>query len=276
MVERTGMLDFYRKRILITGGSAGIGLAMARELARRGASIGLLARNQDTLETVVAALGEEFEGDFIALCANVQDRESVAQAIDQFCAHFGGLDGVIANSGLCLPGVFHETTVEDLAQQLTTNLSGALYTLYYAMPRLLASGGFAAVSASPAGEAGIYGFATYGASKAGLIRLVDSLRQEYEDQGVRFHILLPPDTDTPGYEHEITRYPAETRAILGGGRLHSAEKVARILVQGMAKGRYRITVGAETKVFLLVARVCPGLWQWYCQNRIAAARKESL
>jgi len=266
-------MDFAGKRILITGASAGIGLELARALGRRGARLGLLARDPARLAAAAKSIEASTGAETTVHGADVRDREAIGRAVDACAEGMGGLDGVIANSGLCLPGLFHETPAEDVAVQLETNLLGTVHTLHRAWPHLLDSRGFAAVTASPAGEGGIYGFAAYGASKAGVIRLMDSLRQEYGRHGLRCHVLLPPDTDTPGYQHETTRYPPETRAILSGGRVHGAAAVAEELVRGLARGQYRITVGFETKLFLRVAQVCPALWQWYCQRQIRSVEQ---
>ena len=272
------MTNLSEKNILITGGSAGIGLAMAQEFARRGAQLALVARNLDALKQAQTAL--EKNGAKVAVySADVTDAEGLGRVMAEARDAMGGLDGVVANSGYCLPGYFHEITPEDARRQVDTNLMGCMNTLHHAIPMLLEKGGgFVAITSSPAGNAGIFGFSVYGATKAALNYLSHVLRAEYGDQGIRVHLLLPPDTQTPGYDKEVTLYPKETQAILSGGSLYSAEAVGRKFVDGIEKNRRSVTVGWEAPLLLRILRYTPWLWEAYTRRIIrksqAHTRKE--
>ena len=265
-------MNFQAKRILITGGSAGIGLALAIELAQRGAHLALIARDPTRLEAACAqcrAVG----GEARPYTCDVTDKHALAQTIAQAAKDLGGLDGVIANSGYCHPGYFHKITLEDADRQLDTNIKGTIYTLHHALPHLLQTKGFAAITSSPAGSLSIFGFSLYGATKAALNHLAHTLRHEYRNQGVRIHLLLPPDTDTPGYQQEILLYPPECKSLLSGSKLFTPQHVAKIFINGIAKGQNNITVGTETKLAMLLTRLYPPLWEWYVARVVKKAAK---
>lgn len=268
---------FKGKNILITGGSRGIGLEMAREFARNGANLALIARGKEDLQAAKAALESAGTGINVrAYACDVTNAETLADYINMIQFELGSLDGVVANSGYCHPGNFHELTLEDFDRQLDTNVRGAIYTIRLALPHLLQNpnGGFVALTSSPAGHMGIFGFSAYGPTKAALSNLADVLRAEYSDRGIRVHLLLPPDTDTPGYREEVKLYPPETRAVLGGGSLLSPETVAARFVRGIANHKKSIAVGFEARAMMFAMRVWPGVWDVYTAMKKRAARKK--
>jgi 3-dehydrosphinganine reductase len=256
------------KNILITGGSAGIGLALAHALAQRGAHLVLLARDAEKLAAAQAALAVHGGRVVVASC-DVTQAEALGEAIQNAAAALGGLDGVIANSGHCHPGNFHAISLSDADRQIDVNLKGCVYTLHHAIPLLLArGGGFIAITSSPAGNAGIFGFSLYGATKAALNNLAETLHHEYRHRNIRIHLLLPPDTQTPGYDQEVLLYPPETRAILAGGALHPAEKVAERFASAIESNKRRVTIGLETHLLLWICRLAPCLWSWYTRYHV--------
>ena len=99
------------------------------------------------------------------------------------------------------------------------------------------------------------------------------MRHEYSDRGIRVHLLLPPDTDTPGYREEVLLYPPETKAILEGGSLLGAEYVAKKFVEGIANRKKTIAVGTEGRFLLLAIRSCPFVWDWYVRHKMRGARE---
>lgn len=263
---------FAGKNVVITGGSKGIGLAMARELARRSANLALIARGQAELNAARESLGD-FGVKIVTYSCDVTDAGRLECAISEAAEALGGLDGVIANSGYCHPGYFHRIRVEDASQQIDTNLKGCIYALHHAVPHLIKRGnGFIAITSSPAGSMGVFGFSVYGATKAALNNLAETLRYEYAGNNITVHLLLPPDTQTPGYEQEVLLYPKETKAVLEGGKLFSAEAVARRFVDAIERDKKQVTVGFETHLALLATRCAPWLWDAYVKWKIRSVR----
>lgn len=266
-------MEFGDKHILITGASAGIGLAMACAFARHGARVALLARDHARLEAAAAQVADCGPAPEVVV-ADCRDVAALGREMDALAARWGGLDGVVANAGYCHPGRFADLPLNDLHRQIDTNLMGTLNTLHLALP-YLRRGAFAALTSSPAGALPIYGFAAYGATKAALSSLAETLRQELREREIAVHLLFPPDTDTPGYAQEVTLYPAETRAILAGGKLLSPEAVAASFIAGIAAGRPLIVAGSEARLALALQRFAPGVWDWYCRRCIRIARHKT-
>lgn len=267
---------FKDKNIFITGGSKGIGLEMARELSRHGANLALIARDKDTLHAAQQQIEESSSGGrVLAYACDVTDADTLRDFIHMIRYELGSIDGVIANSGYCHPGNFHEIEIEDFDKQIDTNYRGVVHTIRHAIPYLLENphGGFIAVTSSPAGHAGFYGFSAYGPTKAALNNFTEVLRHEYRDRNIRVHLLLPPDTDTPGYRDEVPLYPPETKAILEGGSLLSPERVAKRFIEGIAGHKKIVPVGFEAQVMMLAVRFCPPLWDAYIRHKIRTARK---
>lgn len=267
---------FKEKNILITGGSKGIGLEMAKELGRLGANIAILARNKEDLETAKEEVETFGNIKVVAYACDVTDPSTLSDCVNMARFQLGSIDGVIANSGYCHPGNFHEIDIKDFDRQIDTNLKGVIYTLRYAIPYILENdlGGFVAITSSPAGSAGIFGFSAYGATKGALNNLAHVLRQEYGDKKIRVHLLMPPDTDTPGYREEIKMYPPETKSILSGGPLMDPEVVGKRLVRGIANHKSIIVVGGMSKFLLLSLRFMPFIWERYVQWKKKSSRSK--
>lgn len=241
---------------------------MAHELAQRGANLVLISRNLELLEAARDEIAQ-YGGKTLIYSCDVTDAPQLGTCIDDACTKLGSLDGLIANSGYCHPGYFHELSPAVLFKQVNVNLMGSIYAIRHAIPHLIKNnGGFIAITSSPAGNAGIFGFSAYGATKAALNNLSHVLRCEYRRHHIRVHLLLPPDTRTPGYAHEVTLYPSETKAILAGGRLYDPEVVAHRFIEGIAQNKKRISVGLETHALLFFIRYFPWVWEWYLRRKI--------
>jgi 3-dehydrosphinganine reductase len=251
---------FDDKSIFITGGSRGIGLGLAIEFAKAGAKVAIAARNRDDLaaaKTAIEAQQRRAERVRTYAC-DVTDASAVGECIKDAVAAFGGLHGVVANSGYCHPGRFHELSVADFDRQIDTNFKGTVYTLRHAIPHVLEARGFVAITSSPAGKTGFFGFGAYGPTKAALNNLSEVLRAEY------------------GYAEEPKLYPPETRAILAGGSVHETDAVARTFVAGIAKGKEVISIGFETKLLFASLRFAPFVWNAHVRRAKRKARRRQL
>ena len=186
------------KVALVTGGSRGIGLAIARALLKDGARVAITATSDETLRAATASLGAGGrENDVIALRADARNHEQVAQAVDETARRFGGLDVLVNNAGV---GIFRPVaalTIEDWHTIIDTNLSGAFYSCRAAIPHLRKRGGGWIVNISslsgkhPFGDA-----AAYCASKAGLNAFTEALMQEVRHDGIRVTCIMPGSVRT--------------------------------------------------------------------------------
>jgi NAD(P)-dependent dehydrogenase (short-subunit alcohol dehydrogenase family) len=191
---------FAGKRAVVTGASSGIGRATALRLAREGARVALIARGRDRLDAIVPEIGPAAGA--IALAADCADEASIAAAIDQAAATFGGLDIVVSNAGIELLG--EDDRVDRLDSDvwrrlLRNNLDGQFLTCKHGIRHLLAAGGGAVVCLGS--NTGYLGMATnepaYSASKGGVFAMMRVMAIDYARENIRVNMVVPGFIDTP-------------------------------------------------------------------------------
>ncbi len=255
-------MSIYRdKRVLITGGSSGIGRALALQLAAQGAHVAIAARNPDKLDAALQELkGAGPGGTHLAVRMDVSDKVEVEGSVPVVLEGLGGLDLLVNNAGITWPAYLNDTPTDVFEQQMQVNYLGTVYTTLAFLPHFMQqrSGHLVNVS-STLGFLGIFGYAAYAASKFAVTGFSDCLRQDLLPYGVSVHVLFPADTDTPQHAWELERMPAETRAIADTAGLQSAEQVAAATLQGIARGEFHIVPGLMNKATWYATRFAPGL-----------------
>jgi NAD(P)-dependent dehydrogenase (short-subunit alcohol dehydrogenase family) len=176
---------------LVTGGSSGIGLAIARMLHEEGYDLTLAARKVERLEQAAGSLGAA------AVAVDVRHEEECARLVAAHLDAHGGLDVLVNSAGVGIAGRIGDTATKQFDLQQSVNLRGAFLVTREALPALRASRGYVVNLASIAGTIATPGLATYGAAKAALISLTRSLVREEADTGVRATALCPGFVDTP-------------------------------------------------------------------------------
>lgn len=254
--------SFEGSRALITGGSSGIGLAVARELARRGAHVALAARDVARLDAAVrevravAAPGVEVR----AWSVDVTDAVAVAKLRADVLAEFGELDVLVLSAGATHPAAFHDTSLDTFRALMDVNYFGTVHVTRAFVDdfRRRRKGHVVGIS-SVAGLLGVYGYAAYTSSKFAVAGFFECLRQELRVDGIDVSVVFPGDTDTPMLEAENRIKPDATRAVAGNVPAVSADEVARAIVLGMQAKKFRIVPGVHAKVVALLARYVPEL-----------------
>jgi len=236
--------EYEGKTALVTGGSSGIGLALAKLLAARGAQVWLLARRKDLLETARGEVGHGCRG----LSVDVADWKAVRKAVEQVEKEIGTPDLVFNSAGVTHPGYVEELDVDIFRQMIEINYLGTVHVVKAVLPGMLKRGsGWIVNISSAAGFLGVFGYTAYGASKYAVRGFSDALRAEMKPHGIRVTIAFPPDTDTPQLAYEEPLKPAETRALSSSAGKLSAETVAEAILGGMRRGRYAIVPGSENR-----------------------------
>jgi NAD(P)-dependent dehydrogenase (short-subunit alcohol dehydrogenase family) len=176
---------------LVTGGSSGIGLAIARMLHEEGYALTLAARKPERLESA----GREL--DAFTVAADVTKEEDCLRLVAEHAERHDGLNVLVNSAGVGIAGRIGDLSTKHWDLQQNVNLRGAFLVTREALPLLRESRGYVINLASIAGTIPTPGLAGYGASKAALIALSRSLIREEADSGVRVTALCPGFVDTP-------------------------------------------------------------------------------
>jgi NAD(P)-dependent dehydrogenase (short-subunit alcohol dehydrogenase family) len=175
---------------LVTGGSSGIGLAIARMLRGEGYGLTLAARTVERLESAAAEL------DAAPVALDVRDEDACAALVAAHLERHGGLDVLVNSAGVGIAGRIGDMSAKQFDLQQAVNLRGAFLVTREALPALREARGYVVNLASIAGTIPTPGLASYGAAKAALIALTRSLDREEAANGVRATALCPGFVDT--------------------------------------------------------------------------------
>ncbi|HEY2355618.1 MAG TPA: SDR family oxidoreductase [Gaiellaceae bacterium] len=218
---------------LVTGGSSGIGLAIARLLRDEGYDLTLVSRQPEKIEAAAAELGAS------AIAANVADADECARAVAEHQARFGRLDVLVNSAGIGIGGLVEDLDLKKLDMQLDINLRGLFLVSQAAIPLLKESRGWIVNLASIAGTLPTPGLATYGATKAAVIALTRSLNAELDADGVRAIAICPGFVDTPmaqwsGLEQEEMIRPEDCAEVVRMClRLSPTARVPQVVIERM-------------------------------------------
>ncbi len=242
------MTTFKNKLVIVTGGSSGIGKALAQQLAEAGAHVHIWARREALLKETLATLGGT--GKHAYQVVDVGKRGQVENAFERVVQEAGVPDIIINNAGVTHPNYVEKIPIEIFEQMIQINYLGTVYLTQAVLPAMLARGNGHIVNiSSTAGFIGAFGFAAYGPSKFAVRGYSDVLRSEMKYRGIRVSIVFPPDTDTPMMAAENKYKPFETKEISGSAGMLSADEVATATLAGIAKNKYLILPGIENKFF---------------------------
>ena len=268
-------MQLSNQHVLITGGSSGIGLALARRAAAQGARVSLLARDQNKL----AAARDEIQRlapqapPVCIVAADVANQADVLRALAAAEKIHGPVDVLITSAGMARPGYFAEVPVEIFERTMAVNYFGTLYALKAVVPGMRQRGrGAVVLVASGAGLVGLFGYTPYAPTKFALRGLAESLRAELTSSGVHVAIVYPPDTDTPQLAEENRTKPAETKALTAAAGLWTADDVAQVTLDGLAQGKFSITPGFALTALAWWHSLLAPILRWHFDRVAARAR----
>jgi short-subunit dehydrogenase len=228
-------------RVWVTGASSGIGAALARELADRGASVAISARNVEKLREVGG-------NRMLVVPVDVTDREATVAAGGIVRAALGGLDVAVLNAGTWSRFHVDQWDSQAFQDQLQTNLMGTVHALEAVVPTMLEDGrGRIVGTGSVAGYRGIPGAEAYGATKAALLNLFESLRGSLGPRGIVVQTVAPGFVRTPMTDHNTFPMPF----------MVSPEEAARAIADGMAKDKAEIVFPLPMTLLMKAARLVP-------------------
>lgn len=233
------------QRVFITGASSGIGAALARYYAARGAVLGLVARRRAALQELLATL----PGEHAIYTVDVADEAGLRQAAADFSARFGVPDVVVANAGVSVGTLTEEEgDLHAFERVMRTNVLGMVATFqpFVAPMRARGSGRLVGI-ASVAGIRGLPGAGAYSASKAAVIAYLESLRVELHGSGVKVVTIAPGYIETP--MTAVNRYPMPF--------MLPADEAARRFVRAIDAGAGYVVIPWQMGVVAKLLRLLP-------------------
>jgi 3-dehydrosphinganine reductase len=274
--ENTAM-KYLNQHAMITGGSSGIGKAVAKLLVQQGANITLIARDrykltqaQQELKQVMVNQTQQIK----IATADVADRVSITSTLEQAIATLGTPNLLITSAGITHPGYFSEIPLEIFEQIMAVNYFGSLYSVKAVLPAMIErQQGHIVLISSGAGLIGIYGYSAYSPSKFALRGLAESLRGELKPKGINLTVVYPPDTDTPQLAAENKIKPLETKQITATAQILSAEAVAQEILRGVAKNQFAIAPSIELKILNRWHSLLSPLLNWYFDRIVDRTNK---
>ncbi|MBI9047871.1 MAG: SDR family oxidoreductase [Anaerolineaceae bacterium] len=243
------MIENKNKNILITGGSSGIGKALAVEYISGGSKVILCARDLHKLNAAKDEIVQitKCDSSFIdVLSVDITDFDQTNQIIGEFLINHSVPDILINCAGVAHPGEFLDLDLDIFHWLMNTNYYGTVHMIKSVLPAMINNGAGHIVNiSSAAGFLGVYGYTAYGATKYAVRGFSDALRAELKLKNINMSLVFPPDTDTPQLAYEEKYKPPITKALAGNAGVLSAESVAKIIVKNVAKGKYIIVPGSE-------------------------------
>ncbi|MBU3916425.1 SDR family oxidoreductase, partial [bacterium] len=187
------------KSVMITGASSGIGKALAYELAKKGYSLALTARNIEQLEEIKDEIAKQGNSsNIIVRKLDVTDTDDVYAAVEELSKQLGGLDIIVANAGIAIAGSVGRGQFENTKRMIETNMIGAMATIDAATAHFLAKGsGHLVGISSVAAFRGMPRNSAYCASKAGIATYLEAIRAELYKKKIDVTVLYPGYIDTP-------------------------------------------------------------------------------
>jgi 3-dehydrosphinganine reductase len=251
------MTYFSNKLAFITGGSSGIGLAIARKLFSYGANLVIIARNSEKLEDARRDI-ERFRfssGQFIrCLNADVSRSDDLSRVIPQAINESGTPDVLINSAGIINCDYFGKISYDTFDAVMKINLYGTRNMIAGVLPAMKLRGGHIVIISSVAGLIGMDGYTAYGTSKYALIGFAECLRDELKQQGIHLTLVCPPEVDTPMLLDEMKTIPSEIRLLKNMAGQLKPDFVAAQVLRAIVRKKFMVVPGFRAK------------WLWYSQR----------
>lgn len=227
-------MDLKNKKVLVTGGSAGIGKAIIKELVNRGVQdIAVMGRRKEPLE----ALQSDFPSvNILTIQGNVSRVGDLDKAVSAITEKWGELDILINNAGVVSAGLLTDQNDEDIINQININLTGLILLTKKALPLLQKSKGGAIMNMSSGfGYIAMPFYSVYAATKAAVGQFSDAMRRELHQYPLHVVTVYPSSTDT------------DMMKTANAGEMDSPEEVARVSVEGLLNREINVVLGGRER-----------------------------
>jgi 3-dehydrosphinganine reductase len=270
-VARPRLARWHGAHVLVTGGSSGIGRAFVRQACDRGATVSVLALDDDDLWSTEQELSDR---PVQVVPVDVRDAAAVSAAVRRAERALGPCEVLLTCAGVAHPGYFERLDDEVFRWMMEIDYFGTLHAVRSVVPGMIERrhGSVVGVS-STAGLVGVFGYTAYGPAKFAVRGLLEVLRTELRPYGIHVGCVCPPDTDTPQLAYENRFKPPETYAISGTIKPYDADRVAASIVRGIENGRYLISPDWQTRLVARTAGPFREAYFAYFDARVRAVRR---
>lgn len=265
LLRRPQRFSVFGKTVVVTGGSRGLGFAIAKRFASNGARLALIARTPDELIRAVADI-EAFGGTAIGVVADIRDAQQVNAAIADIASRLGRIDVLVNNAGIIQVTPLANARPEDFADSLATHFWGPYYLTSAALPFMRAAGGGRIVNiASIGGRVSVPHMTPYSVGKAALVMFSEGLRSELASEGIYVTTAAPGLMRTGGHVHAEFRGRQQSEAawfqFAATSRYLaiSAEQAANEIVDACLEGRATVSPNLQSRLGDLAHALTPEL-----------------
>lgn len=264
-VQRRAAIDFAGRTVVITGGSRGLGLVIARQLAAEGAQLCLLARDEAELDRARRQL-VDMGADVLTHRCDVRRRADVRAAVDRILEHWPAVDVLINNAGVIQVGPLEHMTTEDFENSLATHFWGPLHMMHELVPSMRRRGFGRIVNISSiGGRVAVPHLAPYCAGKFALAGLSDAVRAELDQYGIRVTTVAPGlmrtgspvNADVKGQHEAEYAWFAISDSL--PGLSVSAERAARQIIEACRRGDPELTISAQARIAVVANAIAPNV-----------------
>jgi short-subunit dehydrogenase len=252
-------MKFKNQIIWITGASSGIGFHLAKAFAKEGGSVAVSARRTDLLDKLVEEIKQD-EGQAHAFYCDVMEEDSIEKCTKEIIAVFGKLDVAVANAGCGVMGKIEKLTAQDWDRQLKINVTGLALTAKYALPELRKTKGRLALVGSVGAFLPNPNLGAYGASKAAVHNIGETLQSELQGSGVSCTTIHPGFVDS-----NITRvdnhgnFHPDALDPRPANLMWSTDKAAEVMIKAIQKRKKMVVITGHGKVMYAISRLIPGV-----------------
>ena len=244
------------KVAVITGGSMGLGLALARCVAQAGYMPILLARNPIALKEAVADIVTNTGCQAVSYAVDIADEAGMRDTAGDIAGRFRTVDFLINNAGILHTDIIENMAISDIRYDLEVCLFGAILSTRLCIP-MMRKGGKILFISSGFGLMGPAGYSVYAAAKAGMINFADAIKRELHKRRIGVYVAVPSDIDTPGLRKELTGLPPWMEFSKARGKIRSPEETARCILQKCTGNRFLIFSDPRVRMFHIVNKLLP-------------------
>ncbi len=255
--------NYPKKRAFVTGAASGLGLALCKQLAGNGWTIGMADISAEALEQK-AAIIRQLGGTAITYVLDVADKHAYRTIADAFLKQYGGIDLLVNNAGVGDGGLVEEYSLENWDWLLGINLNGVIYGSNLFIPAMKAQGSGTIINiASAAAFTSLPRMGAYNVSKAAVLSLSETMTAELHSHGVHVSVVMPTFFKTHVMQHSRgTEEDIAMSRLIFGTSIRTPEEIAAQVLTKAGKGQFHIVLNWDAKIMYRLKRYFPNLMLW--------------